>query len=105
MKYKICNYSNTIRLMPQNYWVASIVGNKLVFDSWDGATKRLFKERKISKIGIRWFYFRYKLSKIFELVADFLYRNNIGRVEFIVYCAMSLLAALWLLAWVCHVCQ
>ena len=62
MKYKICNYSKTIRLMPQNYWVASIVGNKLVFDSWDGATKKLFKERKISKIGIRWFYFRSKVA-------------------------------------------
>ena len=63
MKYKVCNYSGTIRLMPQNYWVATIVNGRLIFDSWDGATKRLFKERKISKIGIRWFYFRYKLSK------------------------------------------
>ena len=64
MKYKICNYSNTIRMMPLNYWVASIVGNKLVFDSWDGATKKLFKERKISKIGIRLFFLGCKIAAL-----------------------------------------
>lgn len=36
-------YSQTFRLMPQNYWLASIKNNKLVFDSWDGMTKQILK--------------------------------------------------------------
>lgn len=54
--YKICTYSNTIRLMPFNYWVASIVENELLFNSWDGMTKQFFKEGIINKSEITEFY-------------------------------------------------
>lgn len=35
-------YSNTIRCNPQNYWIATVKDNKLVFDSWDGAIKNRY---------------------------------------------------------------
>lgn len=31
--------TQTFRSVPQNYWLASIKNNKLVFDSWDAAIK------------------------------------------------------------------
>jgi hypothetical protein len=52
----ICNYSSTIRLMPQNYWIATIKDGKLIFDSWDGMTKQLFKEGAITKPEVIKFY-------------------------------------------------
>lgn len=58
--FKVCNYSNTIRLMPQNYWIATIKGNGLAFDSWDGMTKQLFKERVITKKEVIKFYNKVK---------------------------------------------
>jgi hypothetical protein len=30
-------YTQTIRCNPQNYWIASVKNNKVVFDSWDAA--------------------------------------------------------------------
>jgi hypothetical protein len=30
-------YSQTIRTVPENYWIATIKNGKLIFDSWDGA--------------------------------------------------------------------
>lgn len=35
--------TETYRLMPYNYWLASNQDGKLVFDSWDGMSKRLLK--------------------------------------------------------------
>jgi len=42
--------------MPYNYWVATITPSGLVFDSWDGMTKKLFEAGKISEMEIAEFY-------------------------------------------------
>ncbi len=47
-----CKYSQTFRLMPYNYWIASVKDNKLVFDSWDGMAKSLFKRNPFLKLRI-----------------------------------------------------
>ena len=52
----ICNYSSTIRLMPQNYWIATIKENGLQFDSWDGMTKELFETGTITEPEVIEFY-------------------------------------------------
>lgn len=36
---KYSPYSETIRSVPENYWVASVENGKVVFNSWDGAVK------------------------------------------------------------------
>lgn len=51
-----CNYSSTIRLMPQNYWIATIKDGKLIFDSWDGMTKELFETGTITEPEVIEFY-------------------------------------------------
>ena len=38
-KLKYDSYSETIRSVPENYWIASIKNGKVVFDSFDGAVK------------------------------------------------------------------
>jgi hypothetical protein len=43
MKIKFDQYSQTYRIMPKNYWAASVKQNKLIFDSWDGCTKKLLR--------------------------------------------------------------
>jgi len=53
---KYCEYSKTYRLMPFNYWLASVNNNKLIFDSWDSMTKKYFKKDKFLKVKI-WFKF------------------------------------------------
>lgn len=53
---EFCNYSQTFRLMPSNYWLASVKDGKLLFDSWDGMAKEYFKKNKLSKLKI-WFKF------------------------------------------------
>jgi len=53
-----CEYSNTIRLMPQNYWLASITDKKLIFDSWDGMTKKLLKYNLKLRLKIVWVYLK-----------------------------------------------
>ena len=35
--------TKTIRLMPQNYWIASVRDGELIFDSWDGQAKKRVK--------------------------------------------------------------
>jgi hypothetical protein len=51
--------SNTIRSVPESYWVATVQpDNTLVFDSWDGAIKG-----RINKFAIR---LRWKLGMISE---------------------------------------
>ena len=35
-KYKYNAYTKTIRKHPANYWVCTVVNDKLVFDSWEG---------------------------------------------------------------------
>jgi len=54
--FRICTYSNTVRLFPQNYWIASIKGNSLVFNSWEGMTKRLFENKEITEKQVINFY-------------------------------------------------
>ena len=61
-EFKVCSYSNTIRLMPQNYWIATIKENRLQFDSWDGMTRQLFKEGVISKPEVLKFYAKTKAT-------------------------------------------
>ena len=34
--YYICDYTETIRSYPENYWLASIENNEIVFDSFEG---------------------------------------------------------------------
>lgn len=55
-----CDYSQTYRLMPFNYWIASVKENKLVFDSWDGMTKEWFKKDKLLKFKV-WLKFIIKI--------------------------------------------
>jgi hypothetical protein len=55
-------YSNTFRLMPYNYWLASVKENKLTFDSWDGMTKKKFKENPFLKFKIIMFYLLLKIN-------------------------------------------
>lgn len=47
--FKFEKETKTIRLMPYNYWVASVINNKVVFDSWDGMTIRLFTNGSITQ--------------------------------------------------------
>ena len=54
--FVICSYSSTIRLMPQNYWIATIKENGLQFDSWDGMTKELFETGTITESEVIKFY-------------------------------------------------
>ena len=54
--FEICTYSNTIRLMPYNYWVATITPTGLLFNSWDGMTKKLFNDGSITEKQITEFY-------------------------------------------------
>ena len=57
-----CEYSQTYRLMPLNYWLASVDNNKLVFDSLDGMTKKHFKKDRLLKLKV-WFKFSFKTLK------------------------------------------
>jgi hypothetical protein len=58
MKTKLIyqNNSKTIRVIPQNYWIASNDNGKLVFDSWDGMTKKLIKNPFFKLRVILFFY-------------------------------------------------
>lgn len=47
--------NNTIRLMPQNFWVASIRNEKLIFDSFDGQTKKLLETAEFKNEVIKFF--------------------------------------------------
>lgn len=38
-KFKYEPSTQTIRSVPENYWLASVKDGKLVFDSWDGVAK------------------------------------------------------------------
>jgi hypothetical protein len=62
MKNKItfCQYSQTFRMMPQNHWLASVKNDKLIFDSWDGTTKILFKKDIFLRFKI-WLKFKTQL--------------------------------------------
>ena len=37
--FKFNAYSSTVRCWPQNYWIATVKGSRIIFDSWDGAIK------------------------------------------------------------------
>jgi hypothetical protein len=43
-------YTDTIRTVPENYWIATVVNNELVFDSWDAAIKGRVDENKVRKL-------------------------------------------------------
>ena len=63
MKIKYENYSKTFRLVPKNYWLASVKNNKLFFDSWDGQAKKLFKQKILLKFRIVLFYIKLRIIK------------------------------------------
>lgn len=42
--------TQTYRSVPQNYWLASIKNDKLVFDSWDGAIKKYSFESEVKAL-------------------------------------------------------
>lgn len=46
----ICDNSETIRVYPENYWIASIKDGKLIFDSWDSAIVGKFTERQVNSL-------------------------------------------------------
>ena len=64
MKDKIVfnEYTQTFRLMPYNYWLASIKDNKLVFDSWDRATKDKYKSNPLLKLKVKVAYWLLKVN-------------------------------------------
>ena len=35
-----------------------------------------------------------------QKLADWLHRNDIGRIEFYLYCVMAVLAAIWVINWI-----
>ena len=47
--FTFCEYSQTIRCNPENYWIASLKDGKIVFDSWDGAIKGRYNEKEINE--------------------------------------------------------
>jgi len=48
-KLKYSEYTDTIRSVPENYWVASVKNGKLIFDSWDGAVKGRINKTFVKK--------------------------------------------------------
>ncbi len=65
MKTKIVynEYSQTIRLMPENYWLASVKDGKLKFDSWDGMTNKILKNNLLLKLKIIVLFLKIKTKK------------------------------------------
>lgn len=64
MKTKI-TYSkstSTFRFMPYNYWAASVKNGKLVFNSWDGMTKKMFKSNPFLKVLILFIFLKLKIT-------------------------------------------
>ena len=59
-----CEYSQTFRLMPFNYWLASVKDEKLIFDSWDGITKKHFKKDRLLKLKVWLKFFVLKFKNI-----------------------------------------
>jgi len=43
-------YTQTYRTHPENYWIASVKDNELVFDSWDGAIKEYSFKSHVEKL-------------------------------------------------------
>jgi hypothetical protein len=55
--------TQTFRIMPYNYWAASVNFNKLSFNSWDGMTKEMFKKYPLLKFKILVMYVKLLLTK------------------------------------------
>ena len=59
-------YTQTIRTVPENHWIASVKDNTLIFDSWDASIQGRFKKIKIKilweKIKIKRFWKKLKLK-------------------------------------------
>lgn len=45
-----CDYSQTYRSYPENYWLATLRNNEVIFDSWDGAIKNHSFKTEIIKL-------------------------------------------------------
>jgi len=58
--FKICNYSKTVRLMPKNLWLAIIENDNLIFNSWDGMTRKLFADGQITEKQVTDFFNNHK---------------------------------------------
>lgn len=52
-KLKYSEYTDTIRSVPENYWVASVKNGKLIFNSWDGAVKGRINKTFVKNGGSR----------------------------------------------------
>ena len=55
--------TGTIRLMPYNYWIATVNNKRLVFDSWDGCTIDKLKDINFQIETVN-FYFRLLKNKL-----------------------------------------
>jgi len=45
-----CQYSQTYRGFPGNYWLASVKNGELIFDSWDQSTKNFVFKTDLKKL-------------------------------------------------------
>lgn len=52
MKIIYQEYSRTFRSLPTNYWLATVRDGKLVFDSWDGMTKKMYRKNPLLYLRI-----------------------------------------------------
>ena len=48
--FYLCDYSNTVRVYPENHWIATIKENRPFFDSWDGAIIGRFTKVDIDRL-------------------------------------------------------
>lgn len=69
-KFVFCTYSQTIRTVPENYWIATIVNGEPVFDSWDKAILGRFCPLEIESL------WKNKLIKIKKQESSFIQINN-----------------------------
>lgn len=73
--------TKTIRFMPYNYWIASVVNGKVVFDSFDGMTKKLFENLKITKKEVIDYYgqkFKIDSKQVRRILKLFFEDNSTG---------------------------
>jgi len=82
---KYCNNSQTYRLMPFNYWLASVKDNKLIFDSWDGMTRKLYKKNKFLKLKV---YFKFIVS---QKLSNMKRQESVGVFYLLTFLIFSLL--------------
>jgi len=77
-----CSYSNTIRISPQNYLVATFKKDTLLFDSWDGAVKDLFDSGDLTELSVLLFSLRIKFGrKIQDIINNYGYRYPVVTMD------------------------